>query len=124
MPVGRPTSYTPELLEKARSYLTKYPDYDHEIPSHSGLAQVLEISRETIYAWNKDKNKKEFSDILEKIMVTQETKLISKGLTGDYNAQIAKLVLGKHGYSEKQETALTASEGISLVLNYGSKAGE
>ncbi|WP_415843310.1 terminase small subunit [Xenorhabdus thuongxuanensis] len=30
-------------------------------------------------------------------------KLINKGLTGDFNSTIAKMMLTKHGYSDKQE---------------------
>jgi hypothetical protein len=40
---------------------------------------------------------------LDRILATQELKLMDGGLTGDFNSAIAKLALGKHGYSEKHD---------------------
>lgn len=40
--------------------------------------------------------------ILERIGATQEVVLLNGGLTGEMNSNIVKLVLGKHGYNEKQ----------------------
>ena len=47
-----------------------------------------------------------FSNIFEKLMSEQEKVLVNKGLTGDYNSTIAKLILTKHGYSDKQDIDL------------------
>jgi len=98
MATGRPTKYTPELLEKANRYLESYST---AIPSHIGLAYYLDISTSTLYDWGKDETKKPFSDILERIMQLQFIELTDKGLTGDFNAAITKLALGKHGYTDK-----------------------
>ena len=43
----------------------------------------------------------------------QELTLLNGSLTSGLNANIAKLVLGKHGYSDKQETDIT-SKGESI----------
>nr|WP_296300623.1 terminase small subunit [Gilliamella sp.] len=40
--------------------------------------------------------------MLELIKARQEVELINKGLKGEFNASIAKLMLANHGYSEKQ----------------------
>ena len=104
---GRPTDYNDEIISKAEEYLANYESYGDAVPSHSGLALVLNISRPTIYDWAKQPEKKEFSIILDKILMTQEKAALSKGLTGDWNAQIVKLLLGKHGYSDKVETQST-----------------
>lgn len=96
---GRPSKLTPELMQKAQNYLS---EYESAIPSVAGLSLYLDVSRSTIYNWSEEDG--EFLDILEKILATQEQKVLSNGLTGDYNATIAKLVLGKHGYTDRQET--------------------
>jgi hypothetical protein len=100
MTAGRPTDYTPELLEKAREYLA----LDHEtIPSIAGLALYLGIRRETCHVWAKEDGKEEFSNILEELLAKQENKLVSNGLKGSYNSTITKLILTKHGYTDKQD---------------------
>lgn len=105
-PGGRPTKYTDELLEKAYYYLENFKEFEDVIPSHIGLALHLRIRTSTVYDWAKQEGKKEFSDILDAIMKTQHQILISKGLSGDFNSNIAKLVLGKHGYHEKTDVAV------------------
>ena len=106
--MGRPTDYNDSILEKANDYLENYESYEDVIPSVAGLASVLGIARSTVYDWAKQEEKKEFSDILQEILSKQERVLINKGLTGDFNSNITKLALGKHGYSDKQETDLTS----------------
>ena len=101
MPGGRPSKYTPELLEKAWHYLEHYEEYGCAFPSDFGLGLALDIHSSTVYEWAKDKKKKEFSEILDKINVSQQQVAWDKGLRGEYNANLVKLLLGKHGYSEK-----------------------
>lgn len=102
MPAGRPTEYTEELLQKARDYVA-FALSEEKLPSVAGLAKHLKIARSTIYDWASQEDKGEFSDILEDILSTQEEELINKGLTGKYNSTITKLVLSKHGYSDKSD---------------------
>lgn len=112
MTAGRPTDYTPELLQKAQGFLNE----EHESAaflSVAGLAHHLGIARSTIYDWASHEDKKEFSDIIEKILTAQELYLTSNGLSGKYNSTITKLMLTKHGYTDKQETDLT-SKGESI----------
>lgn len=103
-PGGRPSYYSDETVRKAKEYLTTYAELGHAVPSVAGLSLFLERSRSTIYEWASDSEKQEFSDILDKINATQEEVALSKGLKGDYNANLVKLLLGKHGYSDKVET--------------------
>lgn len=103
MPAGRPTKYNELTLEVAENYLRNYEKFDDVIPSHIGLSLVLGINAETLYSWNKDPRKPEFTNILERILKKQHQVLISKGLSGEFNSNIAKLVLGKHGYSDKSD---------------------
>ena len=102
---GRPTKYTPELLEECRKYLKDY----NTLPSIAGLAVRLDVSRDTLQTWAKDEDKPEFSDIYAKLMAMQERDLIKNGLMGVFNASITKMILTKHGYSDKVDA--TSSDG-------------
>lgn len=108
---GRPTDYTQEIIDKAKSYLTEWENQGQVIPSVAGLASFLKIARSTIYEWATHEDKAEFSDILEGILSLQEEIALNKGLSNDFNSTIVKLLLGKHGYSDKAETQLTGAKG-------------
>lgn len=112
-PVGRPNTTAQEQAERcetARKYLLgDWKEFGDVIPSLAGLACYMGKTRETIYAWrDADKN---FSDIVLSILAMQERQLLNGGLSGDYNATISKLVLSKHGYSDKVEQDVTSSDG-------------
>ena len=134
---GRPTKMTPELMEKARKYLptcvdelvkfTKqvneekgYEIYENRLkvnlPSIAGFALWLNISRDTVYEWGKEPG--EFSDILGKVQAMQEKVLLEKGLSGDYNSTIAKLILAKHGHSDKVVQDITSGGKPIKGINY------
>jgi len=101
---GRPTKYTPEFIELAKDYLENYEEkYDDAIPSIAGLAVASSISRETLNVWKSEEGKEEYSDILAKLLATQENVLVNKGLKNEFNSNITKLVLGKHGHHEKHD---------------------
>ncbi len=103
MPAGRPTKLTPEAIEKAIDYINGgYEACGDSIPSHVGIALLLNIATSTLYKWANE-DSEEFSSILESCRQKQHQLLIGKGLSGDFNPSIAKLVLGKHGYHERQE---------------------
>lgn len=99
--MGRPTKLNDELIAKAKEYVYDFRSNDDIIPSVAGLACYLDIARSTIYKY-KDENP-DFSDILERIEQLQEKMLINGGLMGDFNAPITKLMMTKHGYSDKQD---------------------
>ena len=113
-PVGRPSELTPEVIEKAWAYLKGgYKSQGNAVPSVAGLAFALGKSRNVLYEWSKRSN--EFNDILECIATTQEMLLIDGALTGDYSAPFTKLLMTKHGYSDKVETDVT-SKGEAVVM--------
>jgi len=115
MQVGRPSKYTPELLDKAESYLTEWENEDDMIPSVEGLSVFINIARSTLYKWSEEKP--EFSDILERINIKQNRVLINKGLSGEFNSNITKLVLGKHGYSDKADTPIANPDGSNIEVS-------
>lgn len=111
MPAGRPTDYTPELVAKAWGYAEGgWSAVGDPVPTVAGLACEIGVRRETCYAWAKDENK-EFSNILGKIAEEQERNLVRGGLGGDFNAPITKMMLTKHGYSDRIEQDNTSSDG-------------
>ena len=112
--VGRPTKYSAELLEKAQHYLDNYEEHEEVIPSAVGLALVLDITRTTLYDWAKDEDKKVFSNILDNINKKQEQILLKNGLTNQFNSNITKLVLGKHGYNDRAQQADTQ---VQVIIN-------
>lgn len=134
--VGRPTVYSPEIITKTQEYLDSCTDiiedyhktiglksdsFDRivnvKIPTIEGLAVFLGISRETVYAWDKDETKPEFSDILSKLRAEQADRLINNGLSGNYNPTIAKVLLTKHGYREGVDATTNDKDLPTPIVN-------
>lgn len=104
--VGRPSKLTRELVDKANFYmLSDFQTQGDAVPSHAGLCCYLGVVKSTIYEFAKSECELgvEFSNTLAAVKVKQEKMLLSGGLLSTYNAQITKLMLSNHGYSEKQE---------------------
>jgi hypothetical protein len=102
---GRPTTFGSGVQEDAWAYIDNFNTvHGHQIPSVVGLCKVIKRAKSTIYDWAK-RDDNEFSDILEAINEAQQLELINKGLSGDFNSNIAKLVLGKHGFHDKQDVS-------------------
>jgi len=97
----RPTKLDDELIAAAKSYIDQYEKAEQSIPSIAGLATYLKVARSTLYKWAEETDV--FSDILSELMDVQENVLLTKGLNSSFNSTITKLILTKHGYSDKQE---------------------
>ena len=127
---GRPTTYGPETLVKARAYIDSCVDEDYrliksessqgesfenktrvKIPTIEGLGAYVGAARATIYLWKEEHQ--EFSDIIDELQQIQAERLMNNGLSGTYNPTIAKVLLAKHGYVEKQE--VTGANGGALI---------
>lgn len=104
--VGRPSKYNEELQALADRYIFEYPSQEDVIPSAAGLCVWLGISRSTLHHW--ERIHPEFSYTLDSIRSLQEKAALNKGLTGEFNSTIVKLVLANHGYSDKQQTDITS----------------
>lgn len=114
---GRPTICTPEFIQKAQDYVNGgWEEEDHAFPSVVGLINVLDIARSTVYRWA-ESDGHVFKDILEKIHANQELVTLNRSIKGDYNAAIAKLVLGKHGYSDKVDGTLSGPDGKPIEVD-------
>lgn len=107
--MGRPTKLTSALKKRALEYLLNdgFKQAGDIVPSVAGLACYLGVSRSTVYEYV-TKNL-DFSDIVEGVQAVQERMLINGGLNSDFNASITKLMMAKHGYSDKQE--ITGKDG-------------
>lgn len=102
MAAGAPTLYDKEkTIFMAERYLEEYNVNGELIPSVAGLALYLGVSRSVVHLWATQEDKTEFLDMLEKIKAKQELLLLTGGLGGTMNSTITKLVLSKHGYSDK-----------------------
>lgn len=108
---GRPSKYTKPILAKAKKYLDIWETLGDIIPSVEAMSEYLDVSRKTLYNWGDSHS--EFLHILEKVNIKQNRVLINGGLSGELNSNITKLVLGKHGYSDKQE--LMGKDGEKLI---------
>ncbi|HBF48192.1 MAG TPA: hypothetical protein DDW91_17800 [Shewanella frigidimarina] len=100
---GRPTKYNDEMVTLAEDYIVNFGEYGDAVPTIAGLACEIGISRDTVYAWMAEPEKQAFSDIAKQLMTHQERKLTNGSLSNQLNPMIAKLMLSKHGYSDKQE---------------------
>ncbi|EMZ5446360.1 DNA-packaging protein [Providencia stuartii] len=106
--MGRPSKFA-ESLVKAKEYLMGgYETVGDVVPSVAGLACYLGVSRSTVQQYAKENE--DFSGTLESIKTLQENRLINKGLIGEFNPTITKLMLANHGYSEKQEVDHKSSD--------------
>jgi len=108
------TKYTPELLAMASAYAESYEIFGDVVPTAAGLAVVLKVSAVTLWGWNKDDDKPEITYILDIIKAKQEVALINKGLVGKYNSTITKLLLTKHGYTDKQDSNITGGFNVHI----------
>lgn len=110
---GAPSTYDREIIEKSLDYLENFSNYEQVVPTVAGLAVHIGKSRETVYEWSKKEDRKEFSDILCQLMAKQEILLVNKGLSGEFNPAIDKMMLTKHGYSDKQEVDVKSNVNIT-----------
>jgi hypothetical protein len=124
---GRPIKYSEAYIKKTKEYIDlcedelvqvvsgeseKFTAFKEKvrvkIPTIEGLSLYLKIHKDTIYDW--EKKYKPFSDVINILRAKQVDNLINKGLSGDYNPIIAKVLLSKQGYSEKTETNITTQD--------------
>ena len=115
--MSRPTKYSDEIINKSLDYLENYSNYGDLVPQIAGLALHLGVRRITLYEWAEDEGKEEFSYIFESVRGKQEKTLINGSLGGELNPAISKMLLTKHGYSDKQDiTTDITSKGDKIEL--------
>lgn len=107
-PVGRPTKYNADMQEQADDYVLSWSERD-AVPSRVGLCCHLGISKQTSFEW--ERIYPEFLATLQAIETLQEHTAVNKGITGEFNSTIVKLVLANHGYSERQAVDHSSKDG-------------
>jgi hypothetical protein len=113
---GRPSDYTPEIVEKAWAYVNGgWEEVGDPVPSVAGLACEIGIRRETCHVWAKDETK-EFSNILSAIAEKQERQLLRGGLSNLFNASITKMMMTKHGYSDATKNEVSGPDGGAIPV--------
>lgn len=140
--MARPTDYNAQIIQKAKDYLASCEDEEEQeiageskkgtefyrtklrvhLPTIEGLALYIGVARDTIYEWEGQEGKEQFSDIIASLRQMQADRLISKGLSGDYNSTIAKVLLSKHGYHDKQEVEHSGAMNVN-VINFADTHG-
>lgn len=116
--------YTPDLIAKARAYLKNFKtEFEDAIPSMVGLSRAIGTPRNTFYLWikkSKDEEREgdplldEIVGVFEQIHDEQERTLLNGGLGGSFNPAITKLVLGKHGYHDKQDSNIQGGFSVTI----------
>ena len=106
---GRPTKYNATIQKKAEEYIKNLPE-DEVVHTVEGLADHIDVARSTVYKWRDEIE--EFSDTLEIILRKQAKTLINRGLTGEFNAPMTKMLMNvNHGYRERNEVDNLSSDG-------------
>ena len=106
--------YRSEMIDKAYEYINNYDSDEHgdTIPQFASLALVLGIHRDTLYDWAKNPEKYPgMSDVMKDLKAKQERVLLNQGLKGGFKGDITKLILSKHGYSDKIQQEITSPDG-------------
>jgi hypothetical protein len=119
--LGRPEEYKEDYISKVDEYLSSRQDQEYEfhktrgdksdsfeekikvkLPTVEGFALFIGVNKTSLYEW--EKKHPLFSNALDKIRHEQMQRLLDKGLSGDYNPVIAKLILSSnHGFREKSD---------------------
>lgn len=97
-----------ESIDIAMSYLNLYDTvYGDRVPTKAGLCRALQINKGTLYHWC-EVHPDSFGFIVEQLALEKERQTINFGLTGTFNANIAKVLLAEDGYGDR--TTLDISE--------------
>lgn len=113
---GRYSGCTAQACATAREYIENFARHGDAIPSVSGLALLLKVTRETVYAWGRDEKNPEWAAVLDDLSKRQERELVNKGLTERFNPAITRLLLGQHGYRDKQEHTGPDGQPLNIVI--------
>ena len=112
---GRPTKYTPDLINKVDEYIAMCGREQTKLPKKKEFAMINGFSDEDIAEWTA--KYPEFSRAIKKIELCQESQLQDDGMYGgkEVNAGMAIFLLkANHGYSD----------GSTVQFNQQINAGE
>ena len=112
---GRPSIYRDDMPAKIHKYIKAQKDKG-SIPTYAGACLALGIVKDTLYTWEKDADKEEFSDALHTLRLEQEDLLLTGAIQGKFKERSSLFILSSvHGYVERKEEKLTV-EGTEASL--------
>ena len=114
-PVGRPTDYSPEVIDKVNEYLRNAVPENQQIPTIERIALNIGVNRDTLYEWAKQHT--DFSDTLERVRAIQKDLLIQTGIFGgkEINSNIIMLMLKvNHDMIETEKKLIGNPDGSNL----------
>ena len=109
--MGRKSKYNEKHIEGTLEYLEIYEDLGDIVPTVAGLSIYLNVPKRTLYDWAAAEGREDFSHVFTKVQEMQEKKLVNGGLGGIFNPAITKMMMTKHGYSDKQEVDMSSKDG-------------
>lgn len=124
-PVGRPTKYRDEYIEKVDEYLATTGKEQTELPTKEGFALFIGVDDDTLDLWANKRDEEgkllrpKFIGALRKLMLKQKTQLINDGIYGgkEVNSTIVKLLLqNNHGMAERSKLEHTGENGDAIVV--------
>ena len=122
----RPTNYNEEVLQATRDYVDAYANGqgNRSVPTIVELSRLIKRSKSTVYEWIGHSDKAEFADLVSQIEDLQHEVLVDGGLAGGFNPAVTKMMLTKHGYSDKQEIDLHATADVTPWADIGTGEDE
>lgn len=115
---GRPKIITEAMVDRAEWYFSEgWRECGDAVPTVAGCSIEIGVNRDTCYDWERKGSDPDcecpltvrFSDILTRGRSIQERNLINGGLSQVFNPAVTKMMLTKHGYSDKVEQDNTHS---------------
>ena len=109
MPGGRPSQFSEEHIRLAQEYIDTWKELGDEVPQLAGLAEHCGICKDTRLKY--EKVSEEFAVLCARVRLMQEKALINKGLARKADSSLCKLLLMKHGYTDRQQVDHQSSDG-------------
>lgn len=97
------TKYNADIQAKAEEYADNWQATGDRVPQIASLAIACGIGKNTLYEWEKLEGMDKWRDVCARVRVAQEKELINAGLDRTNDSGLTKLMLMKHGYTDKQE---------------------
>ena len=114
---GRPSEYTPKIIDELNQYLIEAVPQNMKIPTVEGIALRLGISKKTLYNWAEIHP--EFLHALDILKMKQKEALIETGIFGgkEINQSIVALLLKvNHDMIETTRTELGGINGQPITI--------
>ena len=117
-PGGRPSKYNADMQAAAEDYVNNFREYGDVVPTVASLALHLDVAIKTLYNWATEENP-EFLHIFNRLELLQHKSLVNGGLAGGFNPAVTKMMLTKHGYSDKHEIDHRSPDGSMTPRDSG-----